>query len=188
MPTNKNIYDDIRITDKPNLDSSIIAASAKAVKSAYDIAQKSVYDLDLTTIVDSKTEETTGIKIIFNKNDTTSDYTKLHLITQKIATDGTNTSPMVITAKVLNDKITSRLEATPVKQSSYLTADTKKNGWYSVNSETIAGIENKSWLISKFGNSSVGYIYTAICTTDPRIVLNSNDTKNWYSPYAYWHA
>jgi hypothetical protein len=188
MP-NKTTYEDIQITDKPNLDSSIIAASAKAVKSVYDKAQNSVCDLDLTTITDSETEETTGIKIIFNKNDPKkSDYIKLDLITQKIAADGTNTSPMVITAKVLNDKITSRLEATPVKQSSYLTADTKKNGWYSVESETIAGIEKESWLISKFGNSRVGYIYTAICTKDPRIVLNSNDTKNWYSPYAYWHA
>jgi hypothetical protein len=39
MPTDKNIYDDIRITDKPNLDSSSIAASAKAVKSVYDTTQ-----------------------------------------------------------------------------------------------------------------------------------------------------
>ena len=175
MP-NKTTYEDIQITDKLNLDSSIIAASAGAVKDVYDKAQNSISEVYIS-----------GTDITYKKNNGTTQIIVSEMSDAEAKT-GTATTQRTITAKVLDDKITSRLEVTPVKQSSYLTADTKKNGWYSVESETIAGIEDESWLISKFGNSRVGYIYTAICTKDPRIVLNSNDTKNWYSPYAYWHA
>ena len=58
---------------------------------------------------------------------------------------------------------------------------TKQNGWYSISSATIAGV-NGSWIISKFGT-----LYTATSTKDPRVVLNSTNLLEWYSPYGSWH-
>ena len=170
MP-NETTYDDIQITDKPNLDSSIIAASAKAVKTTYDIVQDSISDIYI-----SDTE------VIYKKNN---GYTK-DVITAMIDTEaktGTETTPRTITAKVLDDKITSRLDVVTIRSLSELT--TKTNGWYSISSTTLAGISS-NWIIAKFGA-----LYTATSTKDPRIVLNSVDPTNvneWYSPYAYWHA
>ena len=61
----------------------------------------------------------------------------------------------------------------------------KQNGWYSIQSASLAGVSG-SWIIAKFGT-----LYTATNTNDPRVVLNSvnpTNTNEWYSPYAYWHA
>ena len=58
----------------------------------------------------------------------------------------------------------------------------KVNGYYSISSATLAGVSG-GWIIVKAGT-----LYTATCTSDPRVVLNSVDLSNWYSPYAYWHA
>ena len=62
----------------------------------------------------------------------------------------------------------------------------KQNGWYYVESETLAGVSG-SWIITRFGNSSIT-LYTATNTNDPRVVLNSVDLSNWYSPYGSWHV
>ena len=56
----------------------------------------------------------------------------------------------------------------------------KQNGWYSI-STTLAGV-NGGWIIAKFGT-----LYTATSTKDPRVVLNSVNLLDWYSPYGSWH-
>lgn len=172
MP-NKTTYEDIQITDKPNLDSSIIAASAGAVKDVYDKAQNSISNLYIS-----------GTNLTYTKNDGSVDNV-LSAMSAEEATVGTETTPRIITAKVLNDKITSRLDVVTVNTIAEL--KNKGNGWYSISSANLSGITSK-WIIQKFGNSSVGYLYTATNMNDPRVVLNSVDTTNWYSPYAYWHA
>jgi hypothetical protein len=58
----------------------------------------------------------------------------------------------------------------------------KGNGSYSISSATLAGVSG-AWIVDKRNS-----LYTATCTSDPRVVLNSVDLTNWYSPYAYWHA
>jgi hypothetical protein len=58
----------------------------------------------------------------------------------------------------------------------------KANGWYSLSSATIGGVSG-AWTIAK-----IGTLYTATNMSDPRVMLNSVDLSNWYSPYAYWHA
>ena len=105
----------IQLTDKVDTVSDVIAASATAVKTAYDKAQ---YAVNKFTVV-----------AISNIND----------------------------------------------------LKNKENGWYSI-STTLSGVSG-GWVIAKFGT-----LYTATSTTDPRVVLNSIDLSNWYSPYAYWHA
>ena len=171
MPTNKNIYDDIRITDKPNLDSSIIAASAKAVKSAYDTAQNSIADVYIS-----------GTNITYKKNNGTTQNIVSEMSDSEAKT-GTSTTQRTITAKVLNDKITSRLDVVTISKLSDLTS--KGNGWYSISNVALAGVTS-NWIIAKFGS-----LYTATSTTDPRIVLNSvnpTNTNEWYSPYGSWHV
>ena len=170
MP-NKTTYDDIQITDKTNLDSSIIAASAKAVKTTYDIVQDSISDVYIS-----------DENIIYKKNNGKTE-TVVTAMSDSEAKTGTELIPRTITAKVLNDKITSRLDVVTISKLSDLT--TKTNGWYSILSTTLAGVSS-DWIIAKFGT-----LYTATSTKDPRIVLNSinpADTNEWYSPYAYWHA
>lgn len=171
MP-NKTTYDDIQITDKTNLDSSIIAASAKAVKTTYDIVQDSISDVYISD---------TGTDITYKKNN---GITKniVSAMSDSEAKTGTDTTMRTITAKVLNDKITSRLDVVAISKLSDLTA--KGNGWYSITT-TLAGVSS-DWVIAKFG-----VLYTATSTKDPRIVLNSiapTDTNEWYSPYGSWHV
>lgn len=170
MP-NKTTYDDIQITDKTNLDSSIIAASAKAVKTTYDIVQDSISDVYIS-----------GENITYKKNN---GNTKIVItaMSDSEAKTGTATTQRTITAKVLDDKITSRLDVVAISKLSDLTS--KGNGWYSITSTTLAGVSS-DWIIAKFGT-----LYTATSTKDPRIVLNSinpTNTNEWYSPYGSWHV
>lgn len=104
-------------------------------------------------------------------------------------TDSINTTSDVIAAsatavKTAYDKTNARFNVIAVSDITDLSS--KENGWYSIKSETLDGVTG-NWIVVKFG-SSVGNLYTATNLADPRIVLNSTDLTNWYSPYAYWHA
>lgn len=57
----------------------------------------------------------------------------------------------------------------------------KENGWYkwTGNLLDVSG----TWIITKMGT-----FYTANNIEDPRVVLNSANLTNWYSPYASWHT
>jgi len=57
----------------------------------------------------------------------------------------------------------------------------KENGCYKWSGE-ISSVTG-TWVINK-----MGVIYTAINVEDPRVVLNSTNLSNWYSPYASWHV
>lgn len=59
------------------------------------------------------------------------------------------------------------------------------NGWY-LWKGTIYGVTG-TWLIRKAGSSTCTN-YMAQNIEDSRVMLNSNDLLNWYSPYGYWHA
>lgn len=172
MP-NETTYEDIQITDKPNLDSSIIAASAKAVKSVYDTAQNSITDVYIS-----------GTNITYKKNNGTTKNIVSEMSDAEAKT-GTSTTQRTITAKVLNDKITSRLNVISISKLSDLTVEGTVNGWYSISNIALAGVTS-NWIIAKFGT-----LYTATSTKDPRIVLNSINPTNsneWYSPYGSWHV
>lgn len=106
--------------------------------------------------------------------------TKYTAMSASEAKTGTATTARSITAKVLNDKITERLNVVAVSAVSDLSS--KGNGWYSISSATLGGVAG-AWTIQKMGT-----LYTATNTSDPRVVLNSVNLSNWYSPYAYWHA
>lgn len=156
-------------------------ASIKAVNAVYNIAQGSVYDLDLTT------NATNGVTITFKKNNNETDYIVISTITDSIAKTGTNTTPMTISAKVLdkkiNDEITERLnqKINVIPVASIEVLKQQGNGWYSI-TETFGGVK-ATWIVTKMGT-----LYTATHSTEPKYVLNSVDCVNWYSPYAYWHA
>lgn len=156
-------------------------ASIKAVNDVYNIAQGSVYKLDLTT------DTNTGVKITFTKNNTQTGSVVLSTITDSIAKTGTNTTPMAISAKVLdtkiNDEITERLnqKINVISVASKNELKNIGNGWYSI-TETFGGVR-ATWIVTKMGT-----LYTATHSTEPKYVLNSVDCENWYSPYAYWHA
>lgn len=55
------------------------------------------------------------------------------------------------------------------------------NGWYKW--KGILSNVNSTWIVVKMDT-----LYTATSLDDPRIVLNSKNLKDWYSPYGYWHA
>ena len=63
--------------------------------------------------------------------------------------------------------------------------------------ESIGKVIKPQWIFYTSSDSDnitgdivvkIGKLYTATCTSDPKVVLNSVDLTNWYSPYAYWHA
>lgn len=98
--------------------------------------------------------------------------------------DSINTTSDVIAAsctavKTAYDKTNARFNVTATTLADL---SKKANGWYSISSATLAGVSG-SWIVAKFGT-----LYTATNTKDPRVVLNSVDLTNWYSPYGYWHA
>ena len=90
--------------------------------------------------------------------------------------DTSSNTNHIATTKWVNDKLS------VVAVSAVSDLSSKGNGWYSISSATISGVSG-AWTIQKMGG-----LYTATNTSDPRVVLNSTDLTNWYSPYAYWHA
>jgi hypothetical protein len=88
---------------------------------------------------------------------------------------------------ILRDKINEIIEilnksvAVNVAVGDLSTIKNLNNGWYQWTG-TLAGVSG-TWIITKAST-----VYTAINTSDVKIVFNSNDLTNWYSPYGSWHV
>lgn len=207
----------IKISDSINTTSSITSASSTAVKSAYDLANGSISDINVSGTVISyvknngtnievslpyyryytKGSDVTSLKEIpdgiwyINNPSSYSDYPVTNhglLISCKDFTSTpfqlyiADTSGNIFHRKCSTDTWNQMTGCVVVAVSTIADLSSKGNGWYSISSATLAGVAG-AWIVQKLGT-----LYTATCTSDPRVVLNSTDLTNWYSPYAYWHA
>lgn len=113
-----------------------------------------------------------------HKRDTWSD----DIVLYSAVTDGQAANPTEDYTQIVSKtyKIINALSVEEISAVSVLSS--KVNGYYSISSATLGGVSG-GWIIVKANT-----LYTATCTSDPRVVLNSVDLTNWYSPYAYWHA
>jgi uncharacterized membrane protein len=207
----------VKISDSTSTTSSTTAASSSAVKSAYDLANGSISDINVSGTVISyvknngtntevllpyyryytKGSDVTSLKEIpdgiwyINNPSSYSDYPVTNhglLISCKDFTSTpfqlyiADTSGHIFHRKCSVDAWTQMTGCVVVAVSAIADLSSKSNGSYSISSATLAGVSG-AWIVDKRDS-----LYTATCTSDPRVVLNSVDLTNWYSPYAYWHA